>query len=304
VQVIQNGVTLTPLAGNDQPLICDGAGTLLNGNFSPRLTGSTGRWYAPDGRIISESTRAFAQEAGPFVFEAIHPESGCSSFDTVMVVSEAPTAVSYSIQQPPCPEVGGRIFVSGVTGMHPPYEFSSPTGVTEPFGTGLRGLPEGSNVLVVTDALGCELRDTFLIFTSGEFTGAAEDITVQLGEEATLGVETNRGDGALVQWEWSNLPDSTACLTCPEPRVHSLESFVALLTVADSNGCVLELRQNVFVTEQELVYMPNAFSPNNGDGVNDIYTVFGNPEFVVNVNAFRVFDRWGNLVFNNENFKC
>ncbi|SEQ25253.1 gliding motility-associated C-terminal domain-containing protein [Neolewinella agarilytica] len=302
VEVIQNGVTLTPLAGNDQPLICDGAGTLLNGNFSPRLAGSTGRWYAPDGRVISESTRAFAQEAGPFVFEAIHPESGCSSFDTVMVVSEAPTAVSYSIQQPPCPEVGGRIFVSGVTGMHPPYEFSSPTGVTEPFGTGLRGLPEGSNVLVVTDALGCELRDTFLIFASGEFTGSAEDVSVQLGEEAILGVETNRGDGALVQWEWSNLPDSTACLTCPEPRVNSLESFVALLTVADSNGCVLELRQNVFVTEQELVYMPNAFSPNNGDGVNDIYTVFGNPEFVTNVSAFRIFDRWGNLVFNNENF--
>ncbi len=302
VQVVQNGATLTPLAGNDQPLICDGAGTLLNGNFSPRLNGSTGRWYAPDGRVISESTRAFAQEAGAFVFEAIHPESGCSSFDTVMVISEAPTAVSYTIQQPPCPEVGGRIFVTGVTGMHPPYEFSSPTGVSEPFGTGLRGLPEGSNVLVVTDALGCELRDTFLIFASGEFTGFAEDVTVQLGEEATLGAETNRGDGALVQWEWSNLPDSTACLNCPDPRVNSLESFVALLTVADSNGCVLELRQNVFVTEQELVYMPNAFSPNNGDGVNDVYTVFGNPEFVVNVTGFRIFDRWGNQVFNNENF--
>ena len=302
VNVVQNGATLIPLAGNDQPLICDGAGTLLTGNFSPRLNGSTGRWYAPDGRVISEATRAFAQEAGAFVFEAIHPGSGCSSFDTMMVVSEAPTAVSYAIQQPPCPEVGGRVFVSGVTGMHPPYEFSSPNGDPEPFGTGVRGLPEGSNILVVTDALGCELRDTFLIFASNEFTGVADDVSVGLGEEATLGVETNRGDGALVQWTWTNISDSTACLNCPDPRVSTLESFVALLTVVDSNGCVLELRQNVFVTEQELVYMPTAFSPNNGDGVNDIYTVFGNAEFVTNVKAFRIFDRWGNQVYDNENF--
>jgi len=58
----------------------------------------------------------------------------------------------------------------------------------------------------------------------------------------------------------------------------------------------------VIVEEEELVYMPSAFSP-NGDGVNDIYTVFGSEEFVDGVNFLRIFDRWGNMVFNNEDFQ-
>jgi gliding motility-associated-like protein len=117
-----------------------------------------------------------------------------------------------------------------------------------------------------------------------------------------LGVTTNRTDGQLVSWEWSNLNDSLACLNCPDPRVSPLGSFIAEVTVTDSNGCEVTLRQNVIVEERDLIYMPSAFSP-NGDGVNDVYTVFGNAEFVDGVNFLRIFDRWGNLVFSNENFR-
>lgn len=302
VQVLQDGATLTALAGTDQTLVCTGQGTVLFGDFAESLAGSTGRWYAPDGSLLSDSRQAFATEAGAFVFEAIHPVSGCSSFDTVMVISEAPTSVSYTLQQAPCPEVGGRLFVTDVVGNNGPFTYSSPTGQTEPFGSGLRGLPEGNNVLIVTDQLGCELRDTFQIFDFGAFTGQAPDVTIELGDEAVLGVTTNRGDGALVQWEWDNLPDSLACLTCPEPSLRPLESFIATVAVTDTNGCVVNLRQNVIVAEQELVYLPTAFSPHNGDGINDTYTVFGNPEFVREVNSFAVFNRWGDEVFANSDF--
>lgn len=302
VTVINDGVTLTPNAGPDQVLICTGAGTVLNGSFSPTLNGTEVLWYAPDGSVIGEGLQVSTLDPGPHVFEVIHPESGCSSFDTVMVNSEAPGSVSYSLQQPPCPDVGGRLFVTNVTGLHGPYTYSSPTGIPEPFGTGLRGLRVGTNVLIVTDQLGCELRDTFQIFPGNTLDGEAEDVVIRLGEEAELGVTTNRTDGQLVSWEWRNLNDSLACLNCPDPRVSPLESFIAEVTVVDSNGCEVTLRQNVIVEEEDLIYMPSAFSP-NGDGVNDIYTVFGSAEFVDGVNFLRIFDRWGNLVFNNENFQ-
>ncbi|MEM6769181.1 MAG: choice-of-anchor L domain-containing protein, partial [Bacteroidota bacterium] len=288
VQVVQDGATLTAMAGTDQTLVCTGLGTTLFGGFAENLSGSTGRWYGPDGTQISDSRQAFTTVAGAFVFEAIHPVSGCSSFDTLLVISEAPTEVAYTLQQAPCPEVGGRLFVTEVTGNNGPFMFSSPTGQTEPFGTGLRGLPAGNNVLIVTDQLGCELRDTFQIFDFGSFTGRAEDVSIILGEEAVLGVQTNREAGALVQWEWSNLPDSSACFTCPEPVLRPLESFIATVAVTDTNGCTVNIRQNVIVAEKELVYMPTAFSPNNGDGVNDVYTVFGDPEFVRQVNSFGI----------------
>lgn len=302
VTVILDGETLDANAGTDQTLVCTGLGTVLNGSFSPDLGRTEMIWFDPSGNEIGEGTQVFTTVPGPHVLEVIHPVSGCSSFDTVMVIDNGPTDVTYTLQQPPCPEVGGRLFVNTVTGLNGPFDYSSPTGMTEPFGTGLRGLRVGTNVLVVTDQLGCELRDTFQIFDGEGFTGNAPDVTINLGDEGTLGVSTNRTDGQLVSWEWGNLNDSLACLTCPDPSTSPLESFIATVTIIDTNGCELLLRQNVIVDEGDLIYMPTAFSPANRDGVNDVYTVFGNPDFVNGINYLHIFDRWGNRVFGNENF--
>ena len=48
------------------------------------------------------------------------------------------------------------------------------------------------------------------------------------------------------------------------------------------------------------VFVPNAFSP-NGDGMNDVLILFS-PGDVQQVKSFRIFDRWGELVFNRQNF--
>jgi len=47
------------------------------------------------------------------------------------------------------------------------------------------------------------------------------------------------------------------------------------------------------------VYVPNIFSP-NGDGINDYFMLNGGTELVA-INDFRIFDRWGNQVFNQVN---
>jgi gliding motility-associated-like protein len=49
------------------------------------------------------------------------------------------------------------------------------------------------------------------------------------------------------------------------------------------------------------VYFPNAFSP-NGDGINDVFLPFDGGDVGV-VRFFRVYDRWGGLVFSSENFQ-
>jgi gliding motility-associated-like protein len=48
------------------------------------------------------------------------------------------------------------------------------------------------------------------------------------------------------------------------------------------------------------VFLGNVFSP-NFDGVNDVFYIQSNNE-VVNVIAFQIYDRWGNLVFEDFNF--
>lgn len=48
------------------------------------------------------------------------------------------------------------------------------------------------------------------------------------------------------------------------------------------------------------VYFPNIFSP-NGDGINDVFGVNGGTDLTAVID-FRIFDRWGNQVYQRENF--
>ena len=57
----------------------------------------------------------------------------------------------------------------------------------------------------------------------------------------------------------------------------------------------------IYVDRNVPVYIPNAFSP-NGDNINDKFTVFGDAEIIEEVQKFRIFDRWGELVYEDENF--
>lgn len=45
------------------------------------------------------------------------------------------------------------------------------------------------------------------------------------------------------------------------------------------------------------VFVPNAFSP-NGDGVNDLFTIYGGTE-IVEVESLEIYDRWGTQVFSS-----
>ncbi|NOT37244.1 MAG: hypothetical protein HOP11_07680 [Saprospiraceae bacterium] len=48
------------------------------------------------------------------------------------------------------------------------------------------------------------------------------------------------------------------------------------------------------------VYVPNVFSP-NGDGINDKTTVYSNPDVHL-IDMFRIYDRWGELMYENKSF--
>ncbi|RMG88417.1 MAG: gliding motility-associated C-terminal domain-containing protein [Bacteroidetes bacterium] len=59
-------------------------------------------------------------------------------------------------------------------------------------------------------------------------------------------------------------------------------------------GCDSIVRVELMFIERE-IYAPTAFSP-NGDGLNEVWTLFGAPD-VFQIKNLRIFDRWGGLVF-------
>ena len=56
---------------------------------------------------------------------------------------------------------------------------------------------------------------------------------------------------------------------------------------------------SIFVNKPRNIFIPNAFSP-NGDGFNDLFFPFGDKSAEL-VTYFKIFDRWGELVYETKN---
>jgi gliding motility-associated-like protein len=75
-----------------------------------------------------------------------------------------------------------------------------------------------------------------------------------------------------------------------------------LITARDSNGCTASAPLQLLVRRDRPVGVPTAFSP-NGDGNNDVIFIFAQEGVLREINYFRIFDRWGEEVFFEENFQ-
>jgi gliding motility-associated-like protein len=59
-----------------------------------------------------------------------------------------------------------------------------------------------------------------------------------------------------------------------------------------ASGCIDSAFLNIDILPLDDIYLPSAFTP-NGDGKNDIFQIIGS---VTDID-FRVFNRWGQMVF-------
>jgi len=58
---------------------------------------------------------------------------------------------------------------------------------------------------------------------------------------------------------------------------------------------------NLSCIDTEAIFIPSAFSPNQ-DGINDVFRVYGDATAVEKIESFQVKDRWGNLVFEAQDY--
>lgn len=91
------------------------------------------------------------------------------------------------------------------------------------------------------------------------------------------------------------------CPNCREPFLSAPFSQPISLIVTDIYNCSDSLVTWVGVDGRVPLYVPNAFSP-NGDGTNDVVAVFANILQVERILQFRIFNRWGTRVYQDQNF--
>ena len=72
------------------------------------------------------------------------------------------------------------------------------------------------------------------------------------------------------------------------------------LILTDSMGCSDRDDVNVKVLAVKDIFVPNVFAPESNN--NNLLTVFGG-RAVLEIEEFRVFDRWGSLVFQQLDFQ-
>ncbi len=111
----------------------------------------------------------------------------------------------------------------------------------------------------------------------------------------------NFPSGTTANWSWNFGDNSTSTLQNPEHVYASSGTFniVLISFVAGSVNCYDTVTsQSITIYKPGEFYIPNTFTPNN-DGVNDVFRVRGQPSDKF---YFAVYNRWGEMVFETEDF--
>ncbi|MEO1262253.1 MAG: gliding motility-associated C-terminal domain-containing protein [Bacteroidota bacterium] len=235
---------------------------------------------------------------GPYTV-TVTDSRGCTSEQTVEVTSPPPLDFVINIDNVVCfGDENGAVEVLNVSGGQAPYSYSF-NGSDFSTVSSLNQLSGGIFEVVVIDDLGCTIAETVEVYEPEDFDiNAGPDQEIELGETTEIEAIINPLTNQLYAWSPPDFLECTECLTSP---LCPTETILYLLTVADPiSGCTLQDSILITVNKTRRIYIPNAFSP-NGDGVNDFFMVFSGIG-VEQVQEFKVFDRWGELVFENFNF--
>ncbi len=127
-------------------------------------------------------------------------------------------------------------------------------------------------------------------------TLATKDYSLIAGESVLLKASVGT---PLVTYLWSPATD-LACPTCAETWAKPQQSrqYMVFVTSTENATCKDNEIINISVRNCELVFIPQAFTPNQ-DNQNDFFFVYGSG-CVKQIKNLRVFDRWGELLFWRE----
>jgi gliding motility-associated-like protein len=185
----------------------------------------------------------------------------------------------------------------------------APTDTTRISMTTCDSLLAGESVELMSNQYGCDS----LVVTTATFIPAKE--TVLTGytcnvQEAGVFVFTHiaaSGCDSIVRETVTWFPSDTQYifdLTC-----NVSDTGLVISVLQNQNGCDSTILNHTHLAPEDScashqlskkIFVPDVFSP-NGDNVNDVLSLYGDPLEIAAVTYLRVFDRWGELMDNEIN---
>lgn len=165
------------------------------------------------------------------------------------------------------------------------------------------GLANGVYSFLVQDADGCLDSLSAEVHYMREDTFKVQltpDTTVMLGEELTVAASANY---PIKNVEWHLDPFADPVPDALEQSFRPLQSGEISVFAEDEHGCRSEADLMITVLKQYGKYIPNVFTPTGGQHYeNSRFYMSANMEQIKAVPSFRVFDRWGNKVYEIFNY--
>jgi len=88
------------------------------------------------------------------------------------------------------------------------------------------------------------------------------------------------------------------CSTCFEVTATPQQTTTYIATIKDTNGCIASDTVTVLITST--FYVPNTFTPGNGDDINNEFKAYGHK---IHDFDMIIFDRWGHQIFHSKDIE-
>lgn len=261
-------------------------------------------WKTTNGNILSEITSKdlIAGAIGQYEMVVFDSINGCSRSGMINVVQDTfqPSEIFFQTQDVLCfGEKNGSLLIQSVTGGYEPYRFYIDGQPLDK--VNINNLAPGDYQLSVKDVYECQHQLEFSIGEPDLLVVQTEpEITIAFTEATNLTFTCNYPSAEIHSIVWTNNKGEILG-NDEELEFSSITSDLITVEVTNLNGCTSRAQIKVNVDNELKLYFPNIFSP-NGDNVND-RLVIGKNKIPAEVNRISIYDRYGNLVFDQNSYE-
>lgn len=257
---------------------------------------------APNPTISTSCNPSYQFPAGNYPVQlVVTDKNGCT--DTIVKTVMSDTVSQLSVTPGDTTICLGTSVAYSVSGVFDNVVWTPNVWIDDPNASNVVITPLANISYIISAANGvcAAAADTFAIRTIQRIPieVMATPTQVVLGLSSTITSQIGGQIDSIIWW-----PDATLdCRECPNPIALPTQTTTYYATIYYSeNGVTCSSTDSVTITvlavcDNSVIYIPNTFTP-NGDGLNDVFMIRGLA--ATKINHFRVFDRWGKLIFETQ----
>jgi gliding motility-associated-like protein len=290
----------------------------LNGSTAGASTNAKYTWngtiediaFINDTNIPNPIVSVPSDYEGILTYTLTVSEGGCEDIDVLTVTRRCFTSESEQCPEqivahvttnaPQCNDPSsGIIEIGRIVGGTPPYLYQLESGNIQSL-PHFTGLMAGEYKVTIIDGYDCSAVVPVIISSSlGPTFDLGPDQSIIQGQEVVLTANTNIPDKEIKDIVWTGIEVNNCSAPCLNIIITPLSTTTVFASLVTLDNCMRLDEVEIFVEPKIDIYIPSVFSPNN-DQVNDMFFISSGLG-VNTIRDFRIYDRWGSLVFENNN---